>query len=527
MKNLKQLHLRRLWVLLAMCGFAFLLAPAHSVAQSSGPVINVCSSGSVSYAEETVCLYGDVSSTVRSTASAYLTECCYLSQIGVDLQLLDNGTLVADTGEPGYTYESTTPVTAHAGHTYVATGWIDGCYGDPGSCYWYYHMTSMSAQGQITGVQGYINPKFIVLGVTYAPPGPQSSVTYTNSQSMGNTTSLANSISSGTSYSVSITYSGGILGWKGGTTLGSSNSSMQTTKDGQSTTINWAVTNIIATPGTPTAVVNGAYTSPVNHDYDIVYIWLNPVEVLSLGQGSVVWNGYGYDANDQNGMDIVGISLGYLNGDFGPVPSQFQTLLSRSWASDQVYPPGEGAAINASDLATIAQSDPFSNSSYGADQIGPDPPVPTTPDNRFTITACNNQNSEPFTQADPSQPPGTVTCTLSYSDMTTNAHSYTTSSTTIYSVDRAFQGTGWLANFKLDFNSDSTTTTTTEVDSSISSTQSSSASLTIVGLPCDNQVPYQGPCVPVYPGPPTFPIQFMIYQDDLWGTFMFAPVDYY
>ncbi|MGD0911011.1 MAG: hypothetical protein ABR928_03905, partial [Terracidiphilus sp.] len=310
---------------------------------------------------------------------------------------------------------------------------------------------------------GYIDPKYVVLGVTYAPPGPSSSVTYTNSLSVGTTNSLSNSISSGTSYSVSITYSGGLLGWKGGTTAGETTSSTQTTTDSKSTTINWSIENEIQTSGTPTAVVNDEYTSPVNHDYDIIYIWLNPVVVLSLGQNAVVWNGYGYDANDENGMDIVGIAQGYLNGDFGPIPSQFQTSLERGWASGQTFPPGQSAAINSADIEAIMQSNPFSNSSYGPDEIGPNPPVPNTADGRFTLTACNADNSEPFTQANPSQLTENVTCGFSYSDMTTTAKDYTTSSTTTYSIDKAFQGTGWLSKLALDLNSSSTTTTTTDV----------------------------------------------------------------
>jgi hypothetical protein len=377
-------------------------------------------------------------------------------------------------------------------------------------------------------VQGYLNPKYIVLGVTYAPPGPQSSVTYTNSQGVGTTTSISNSISQGKSYSVDVTLTAGkILGWKGGTTFGYSYSSTQTTKDSQSTTLNWSVTNTIQTYGTPTAIVNGAYTTPVNHDYDTIYVWLNPVDILTLSQASVVWNGYGYDANDQNGMDIVPIALGYLNGDFGPMPAQLQYSLNRGWAAGQMYPPGESAALNSADLAAIAQSDPFSNSSYGPTDLGYAPPSPTTPDKRFTVSKCNSQSSESFNQADPSRDPSNVQCTLDYSSMTNGETSHTTSSTTAYSVDRAFQGTQWLSWLAVDVDSSSTTTTETEVDNSISSTQSTSATLTIVGLPCNNQIPYQGPCVPVYPGPPQFPTQFMIYQDNEYGTFMFGPVDYY
>jgi hypothetical protein len=111
--------------------------------------------------------------------------------------------------------------------------------------------------------------------------------------------------------------------------------------------------------------------------------------------------------------------------------------------------------------------------------------------------------------------------------MTAQAKSYKSQSTTVYSIDKSFQGGGFLANWAIDVQSGETTTMTTETDTSISAGQATSASLTIEGLPCNNVTPYVGPCVPPYPGPPTFPIQFMIYQDDLYGTFMFAPVDYY
>jgi hypothetical protein len=374
-----------------------------------------------------------------------------------------------------------------------------------------------------TGVQGYIDPKYIVLGVTYAPPGPQSSVTYTNSQAVATTNSLINTVSSGTTYSVSIANQIGIGAWKVGTSVGYSTGATQTTKDSQSTTINWSVTNTIKTYGTPTAIVSGAYTSPVDNDYDIIYVWLNPVEVLTLGQNFADWNGYGYDATDQNGMDIVGIALGYLNGDFGSMPADLQTSLNRSWATNQIYGSGQSAALSSTDFAAIAQYDPFSNSSYGPNEIGSDPPVPSTPDNRFTITLCNGGNSVDFDQADPSQSPSNYTCSLSYSNMTSSAQDYTNSTTTTFSLDRSYSGSVFQNNLTLDFKYSDTTTTTTEVDSSISNTQSSSAAVNIIGLPCDNVNPYLGPCVPVYNGP----TQFMVYQDDLWGTFMLAPIDYF
>ena len=46
-------------------------------------------------------------------------------------------------------------------------------------------------------VPGYVNPKFAVLGVTYAPPGPQSFVEYSNSTLISNTSSISSSFASG------------------------------------------------------------------------------------------------------------------------------------------------------------------------------------------------------------------------------------------------------------------------------------------------------------------------------------------
>jgi hypothetical protein len=45
-------------------------------------------------------------------------------------------------------------------------------------------------------VQGYVDLKYVVLGITYAPPGPQSYVTYTNSSGVGITNSLISTLSS-------------------------------------------------------------------------------------------------------------------------------------------------------------------------------------------------------------------------------------------------------------------------------------------------------------------------------------------
>src|SRR5689334_15499714 len=61
-------------------------------------------------------------------------------------------------------------------------------------------------------IPGFINPKYIIVGVTYAPPGNQSTVSYLNSKLVGNTTDITNSFSDTTTVSISVKK--GIEGWK-------------------------------------------------------------------------------------------------------------------------------------------------------------------------------------------------------------------------------------------------------------------------------------------------------------------------
>ena len=222
----------------------------------------------------------------------------------------------------------------------------------------------------------------------------------------------------------------------------------------------------------------------------------------------------------------MGIPLGYLNGHFGAMPPSLLALTNRTWANGQMFASGQSAALNSADFAQIAQFDPFNNSGYGSTEIGYNPPA-STPDNRFTLSACNSYNSVFYTQAAPSQTPGTYTCQLSYSNLSTQAQSLTNTTSNEFSIDSSFSGGTWFNKFTLTLKSSYTLTTTTQADSSISTTQASSAQAAITGPACNNQVPYVGPCVPVYDASGTDPVQFNIFQDNMYGTFMFAPVHYY
>ncbi len=376
----------------------------------------------------------------------------------------------------------------------------------------------------VHNLSGHINPKYVIIGVTYAPPGPSTStfVNYSLSNLVGNTISLTNSFTSGVSSTVSVSLGFSIDGYQGSVETSQTQSASVTTANSSSVTTSIQVQNGEQTGGT------GSYFAPVDHDYDMVWVWLNPLLLFSVGPTSVVWNGYGYDANDQNGMDVVGIELGYLNGDFGSLPPQYSTPFARSWAGGYQWPAGDGPALASADLAAIAAADPFSADEYGTNYIGYTPPTPETSDHRFTLSTCSSLASFDYLQAAPSQVPATYKCTATYTNMSTQAKSITNTTTEIFAEDLSV-GAGFLGNFnaKLSTSASQTLSWTTTSQNSVTSTSTSTAALQVQGPPCNNTVPEEGPCVPVYDASGNQPTEFDVYQDNMFGTFMFAPVHYY
>lgn len=374
-------------------------------------------------------------------------------------------------------------------------------------------------------VTGYVDPKFIVVGVTYAPPGPSTNtfVQYLNSTFVGSTESLSNSFTSSNTTSVSLSFGFNIpMAANGKITDTFSTTNSETTKNTSTVTTSIQIQNGEKTFGT------GDYFAPVDNDYDIIWVWLNPVAIFTISNNNVVWNGYGFDGTDQPEMDIVGIQLGYLNGDFlTGIPPDIQSSINRTWAANQIWPAGQGPALTSADLAQIASADPFSVSTYGPDFIGSVPPSPQTSDNRFTLSSCSEIASFDYVQAAPSQQPAINTCTLTYTNTSTQAQEISTTYSQTFSVDDSFSGSVFIITFGDDLKNSSTLTWTTDAQSSITTSTTSTASLSVQGPPCNNVVQEQGPCVPVYDALGNEPTQFDVYQDNLYGTFMFAPIHFY
>jgi len=369
---------------------------------------------------------------------------------------------------------------------------------------------------------GYVDPKFVVVGITYAPPGPSTNtfVSYQDSTTFGSTSSLSQSFASSTTSSVT-SGSGLAVGvGKGVVSVTTSTTVAQTTKNTSSLSTSVQVQNGEKTGGTSN------YFAPVDHDYDIIWVWLNAASIFEVGGNTVVWVGYGYDTTDQPSPDIVGIALGYLNGHFGAIPADIQTSLNRAWAATQKFPTGVTAPLTSTDLAHIEALDPFSVSTYGAGYIGADPPSPETADHRFTLSLCASSSSIDYVQAPPSTTAAIDTCTLTYSNTSTGAQDITNSYNVSYSVDTSVSN-NFVVALSADVKTSGSLTWTTEAQTSSTETTSSTAALSVQGPPCGNVNAGIGPCAPVYDAAGGQPVQFEIYQDNMFGSFMFAPINYY
>ncbi len=106
------------------------------------------------------------------------------------------------------------------------------------------------ASETILGSTGYINPKYAVVDVIYAPPGEESYVDYTNSTTASNTQKVINTYTQADTTSVSVTSPGGLFGFLGGTqTVNQSSTLTQQSQDSTSVTASDTNTNQLTVYG--------------------------------------------------------------------------------------------------------------------------------------------------------------------------------------------------------------------------------------------------------------------------------------
>ena len=105
------------------------------------------------------------------------------------------------------------------------------------------------------GTSGWFQPRYFLIGVIYAPPGNESSVSYSSSSTFGSTQDVSTAF--GTGYSVGLT----------AVDVSTTTSDTQTTTTDQSFTI---------TKSTGTSEGMQSVFDTVNHDQDKFFIWTNP-----------------------------------------------------------------------------------------------------------------------------------------------------------------------------------------------------------------------------------------------------------
>jgi len=388
---------------------------------------------------------------------------------------------------------------------------------------------------------GYINPKYIVVDVIYAPPGgaqPTSAysyVSYLNSTTVGSTQQVVNTSTQSQTVTASTTAGATLFGFLGGSKQEQSSTTLtQTSQDTQSVTLTDTNTNILnvyaqGTDDECDAVAN-TYMG-LDHDCDTIRVWLNPVVLFSIYGNTVVWDGYGYDEADAIApIHIDSVKVGCLNGALPKTSSVCEPLFSetsgsgdvtRSWAANENWPSGQGPGLTATDLANILAADTWGNC------------TPTSP---IGSSACPTYTSPGFSLSPPhfylsdqtnvsfAQSGGETTYQVLTANSSMEGEATTTTKSQTYGYVDAFTGTAFLANIGTSVGFSQTFTTSNEVNDQTTKGNMAIGSAYIWGPPCAGD-----PCSPSYP--PASPYygqgtSFDIFTDQLYGTFVFVPSDY-
>jgi len=411
-------------------------------------------------------------------------------------------------------------------------------------------------------------PKYQVLTVVYAPPGSASSVTYSNSESSGNSESISSNSSFSFGESITVGFQWETL-WSGGSITDTISTGWATqNSSGNSISLTSTQGNSVATAGPVSSSLG------VNHDNDVIYILLNPViDTTASGPGTTgvafSWAGLQYnscdltdsqfspnvyqgvggcDPNQYPFPDIIGIPVWCLKNPYYPGQSCVQWLAYTSRAWDAVaWGNGNnsklplGPMLTLQDYADILSADPFvtqtlvlptqtadyyCHPTYGVN-IDPNdaetvlatpagnPPSGTWPANYCGVPSNGYVTSQRFNAYDQVQypqpgvngEPQTYSGTLSYQQTT----GISSSSQNSESVGNAFKISGWggFVGNGLSFSSDTTSQWTWQQSTATSQTQgnTNTASYSITGPQASDN--YQGP------------VTFNVYQDNVFGTFAF------
>ena len=316
--------------------------------------------------------------------------------------------------------------------------------------------------GSSGSLEGTVLPKYFVLTVVYAPPGTQggsstSSVSYGSGSTTGTTTSTTKSFKG--SYSITATAGGGIFG--NGGEVSASFGFTRNNSDNASLNITKTATSTISD--------TGPASDGIDHDHDLIYLWLNPSIDIKLNQAtkSAAWT------ISRGTADIEYLYVGWLKHPDSMPPGLKNRL--QQWD------------ITAQDYPAIMKRDPFANGS-----------TPLT--NRYQQLNTNFPYEPPLTANDP-----VPTYSFALSNSSTSTNTSTTEET--YDVDLSIKtGASFIAS--ASFQSDNKWEWTNASSKGSSSGSTETASVTIGG-------PSFG-----YTGP----TDMQVFYDRLYHSFLFVPI---
>jgi hypothetical protein len=342
---------------------------------------------------------------------------------------------------------------------------------------------------------GWIRPKYQVVNVIYAPPGAKSTVAYASGFQSG--TSNSNSISSSSGVTVTDTLTGGfkIKGVLNGTVTSTEAESWSQAESSSS-----SISVVQTSSTTVTAPGPLSSTLGVDHDFDTIYVWVNPEVFVVAGQSVVNVGGYGWDDRDPYGtMDVIPLTVGELKGTQAITDPNVTTRMNRAWDSL--------GALTSTDIQAILKADPFVDNPsfnpasdpthrYELPESGT-PPAPVDLVMNFVPAPVGGQ-------AQPEQYNST------YTNTSTTGQTASSSQTVSYSVDADVSYSAVVA-IGAKLGTGNTYTYSSQWSNTVSSGTSQSVNITIVPpLSTDDYVGLTG---------------IQVWKDNQYGTYMFYPVN--
>jgi hypothetical protein len=355
-----------------------------------------------------------------------------------------------------------------------------------------------------------VTTKYVVLSVAYAPPGSASTATYTNSTLFGASISLTSSFKNTVTETLTLEKEQflPILG----IFLGSADASTGFTQEADSST-SLAVMQTQA----QAYVIRGPASSAVglDHDEDIIWLWLNPAMNFHVPSSNVIdFDSVGFDDRfPGHDLEIFPVPVKYLKHP-ETMPLDVKAVLGRGWvceeSTDPACAPGGSLdpALQPSDYIQILKADPFTDPLYTIEFAPANPPLVSscTQDGRYCLAVNNTFPYEPPPQG--GQP---ITTTFTETRTAVATATAVSSVSVQNSVTIPFDiGSILFGDFLNTLKTANTLTITNQINQANNQQLSQTSAFSITGpTVADN---YTGPA------------EINVFQDNVYGTFMFGAV---